>query len=146
MITACNQSQRGQNHNFSNVFSYFFGIPGPRGGCASSRLDHGWKTLPGTGRKPFRAGCASNRLDHGRTDGGGQSDLLDKQMMAGKHLQVIHRHQRCGYSNSPFANIYYFYTAGSKNGLERLGRGGYACKAKDNHIILNQNPICLCRF
>ena len=33
-------------------------------------------------------------------------------------LPVIHPHQRCGYSDSPFARIHYFYTAGSGNGLE----------------------------
>ena len=27
---------------------------------------------------------------------------------------LIHLHQRCGYSDSPFARIYFFYTAGSR--------------------------------
>ena len=31
---------------------------------------------------------------------------------------VVNPHQRCGYSDSPFARIHYFYTAGSINGLE----------------------------
>ena len=30
----------------------------------------------------------------------------------------VHPHQRCGYSDSPFARIHYFYTAGSRNGFE----------------------------
>ena len=32
----------------------------------------------------------------------------------------INPHQRCGYSDSPFARIHYFYTAGSGNGLEGM--------------------------
>ena len=31
---------------------------------------------------------------------------------------IIHPYQRCGYSDSPFARMHYFYTAGSRNGLE----------------------------
>ena len=37
----------------------------------------------------------------------------------------VHAHQRCGYSDSPFARIHYFYTAGSRNGLEGVGNSGY---------------------
>ena len=37
---------------------------------------------------------------------------------------IIHPHQRCGYSDSPFARIHYFYTAGSSNELEGHGNGG----------------------
>ena len=33
---------------------------------------------------------------------------------------MINPHQRCGYSDSPFARIYFFYTAGSGNGLEEV--------------------------
>ena len=33
---------------------------------------------------------------------------------------VINPHQRCGYSDSPFVRIYFFYTAGSGNGLEGM--------------------------
>ena len=33
---------------------------------------------------------------------------------------LIHPHQRCGYSDSPFARIYFFYTAGSRNGFEGM--------------------------
>ena len=33
---------------------------------------------------------------------------------------LINPHQRCGYSDSPFARIHYFYPAGSGNGLEGL--------------------------
>ena len=29
-------------------------------------------------------------------------------------------HQRCGYSDSPFARIYFFYTAGSRNRFEGM--------------------------
>ena len=34
---------------------------------------------------------------------------------------VFNPHQRCGYSDSPFARIYFFYTAGSRHGLEGVG-------------------------
>ena len=30
---------------------------------------------------------------------------------------LINPHQRCGYSDSPFARIHYFYTAGSRKGV-----------------------------
>ena len=33
---------------------------------------------------------------------------------------VVNPHQRCGYSDSPFASIYFFHTAGSGNGLEEV--------------------------
>ena len=33
---------------------------------------------------------------------------------------MINPHQRCGYSDSPFARIHYFYTAGSRNGFEGM--------------------------
>ena len=33
-------------------------------------------------------------------------------------VSLINPHQRCGYSDSPFARIDYFYTARSGNGLE----------------------------
>ena len=36
----------------------------------------------------------------------------------------INPHQRCGYSDSPFARIYFFYTAGSGNGLEEVDTVG----------------------
>ena len=32
---------------------------------------------------------------------------------------LVNPHQRCGYSDSPFARIYFFHTSGSRNGLER---------------------------
>ena len=34
--------------------------------------------------------------------------------------EVINPHQRCGYSDSPFARIYFFYTAGSRNRIEGM--------------------------
>ena len=34
---------------------------------------------------------------------------------------LFNPHQRCGYSESPFARIHYFYTAGSRNELEGVG-------------------------
>ena len=37
-----------------------------------------------------------------------------------KHFLVFHPHQRCGYSDSPFARIHYFYTAGSRNRFEGM--------------------------
>ena len=33
---------------------------------------------------------------------------------------MINLHQRCGYSDSPFARVHYFYTAGSRNGFEGM--------------------------
>ena len=33
---------------------------------------------------------------------------------------LVNPHQRCGYSDSPFARIYFFYTAGSRNRLEGM--------------------------
>ena len=38
---------------------------------------------------------------------------------------VINPHQRCGYSDAPFARIHYFYTAGSRNELEGMGVVGW---------------------
>ena len=50
-----------------------------------------------------------------------------------KHRQnVFNPHQRCGYSESPFARIYFFYTAGSRNGLERVDGKGPHLKKKLN--------------
>ena len=37
-----------------------------------------------------------------------------------KLKSIIHPHQRCGYSDSPFARIYFFYTAGSRNRFEGM--------------------------
>ena len=47
------------------------------------------------------------------------------QMQDGIRLEqccssLIYSHQRCGYSDSPFARIHYFYTAGPGTGLEGL--------------------------
>ena len=33
---------------------------------------------------------------------------------------MVNPHQRCGYSDSPFARIHYFYTAGSRNRFEGM--------------------------
>ena len=35
-------------------------------------------------------------------------------------MTLIHSHQRCGYSDSPFARIHYFYTAGFRNGFQGM--------------------------
>ena len=35
-------------------------------------------------------------------------------------MKVINPHQRCGYSDSPFARIYFFYTAGCRNRFEGM--------------------------
>ena len=37
---------------------------------------------------------------------------------SGLLARIINPHQRCGYSDSPFVRIYFFYTAGPGNGLE----------------------------
>ena len=34
---------------------------------------------------------------------------------------IINPHQRCGYSDSPFARVHYFYTARSRNEFEGVG-------------------------
>ena len=34
--------------------------------------------------------------------------------------QLFNPHQRCGYNDSPFARIYFFYTAGSRNRFEGM--------------------------
>ena len=34
---------------------------------------------------------------------------------------IFNPHQRCGYSDSPFARIHHFYTAGSRNELQGVG-------------------------
>ena len=42
---------------------------------------------------------------------------------------MFNPHQRCGYSDMPFARIHYFYTAGFRNGLEGV----------DNRVSRSQN-------
>ena len=37
-----------------------------------------------------------------------------------EYSQLFNPHQRCGYSDSPFARIHYFYTAGSRNRFEGM--------------------------
>ena len=57
-----------------------------------------------------------------------------------RHPQVskilINPHQRCGYSDSPFARIHYFYTAGSRNGFEGMGT---VCIQTQKHVNLITN-------
>ena len=55
---------------------------------------------------------------------------VDRREVAQKH--VFNPHQRCGYSDSPFARIHYFYTAGSRDGLEGVGGGGPTYKIIKN--------------
>ena len=43
-----------------------------------------------------------------------------------QRILAFNPRQRCGHSNLLFARTYYFYSAGSGNGLEGVGRGGYA--------------------
>ena len=45
---------------------------------------------------------------------------------------IIHPHQRCGYSISPFARIHHFYTAGSRNGSEGWTPGGQIDENRHN--------------
>ena len=52
-------------------------------------------------------------------------------------MSVINPHQRCGYSDSPFARIHYFYTTGSRNVLERVVGVGPGPK------ILRKRPVFL---
>ena len=35
-------------------------------------------------------------------------------------MLLVNPHQRCGYSDSPFARIYFFYTAGFRNRFEGM--------------------------
>ena len=51
---------------------------------------------------------------------------------------IVNPHQRCGYSDSPFARIHYFYTAGSRNGLEGWTAGVQI--DKNGHNSTNMSP------
>ena len=50
-------------------------------------------------------------------------------------LGVVNPHQRCGYSDSPFARIHYFYTAGSRNGFEGMEP---VCRRTKNRLTLSK--------
>ena len=56
---------------------------------------------------------------------------------------LINPHQRCGYSDSPFARIYFFYTAGSRNrfeGMEAVCRHTKKQKTiSKRHVFLIEN-------
>ena len=61
---------------------------------------------------------------------------------------VFHPHQRCGYSDSPFARIYFFYTAGSRNrfeGMERCADTRKNRKPYTKHIFLIEQCVEDCR-
>ena len=46
--------------------------------------------------------------------------MTDSRRRPTQQASLVNPHQRCGYSDSPFAMIHCFYTAGSRNGLEGL--------------------------
>ena len=50
--------------------------------------------------------------------------------------ELFNPHQRCGYGDSPFARIQYFYTAGSRNRLQEVAGGGptYKIIQKESQI------------
>ena len=76
----------------------FYGI---QGGCASSRLIHGFLfAIFGRWR--------------------GQIFTKDAKKLSTQGQFLVNPHERCGYSDSPFARIYFFHTAGSGNGLEEV--------------------------
>ena len=50
---------------------------------------------------------------------------------------VLNPHQRCGYSNLPFARIHHFHTVNSRNLLEG---GVLRC---DNKITIRKKHMCL---
>ena len=49
---------------------------------------------------------------------------------------IIHPHQRCGYSDSPFARIYFFHAAGSGNELEGLTTGARTSCTQEKYTFL----------
>ena len=54
----------------------------------------------------------------------------------------FHPHERCGYSDSEFTRIHYFYTAGSRNGLEGVDSGGPGHKIlRKRHFVLIEKYI-----
>ena len=57
---------------------------------------------------------------------------------------IFHPHQRCGKSDSPFARIHYFYTAGPGSGLEGVVSG---CPQTDNGLTthLKKNIFSILR-
>ena len=85
-------------------------------GCQRSRLDHGLKVqLFPQERLPFLqnlAPLAAKYMENGRKN--------REQINEKVPFWVFNLHQRCGYSDSPFARIYFFYTAGSRNRLEGM--------------------------
>ena len=48
-------------------------------------------------------------------------------------MNMIHPHQRCGYSDSPFARMYFFHTAGFRNRFE--GMESVCTHTKTEHHI-----------
>ena len=59
-----------------------------------------------------------------------------------RFFSVVNPHQRCGYSDSPFARVYLFHTAGSGSGLEEVDT---VCPGKLNprkrHFFLMERYI-----
>ena len=53
---------------------------------------------------------------------------------------LIHPHQRCGYSDSPFARIYFFYTAGSRNRFEGMES---VCTRTQKQKIISKGSVFL---
>ena len=109
--------------------------PSNRGGCASSRLDHGLKFCR------IQGGCASSRLIH---DFPSPNNSKKHQKNILKNIlpfwSFIHPHQRCGYSNSPFVRIHYFYTAGSGNETEGMD---LVCPHGKKHVDPIKNAFLL---
>ena len=97
--------------------------PGPRG---RTSFPQAHATLPSSRVHPY---------------GGHSSKTLStkKTMCAVQNSDVreINPHQRCRCSDSPFARVHYFYTAGSENGLEVVdNRGTNKLYPRKRHLFV----------
>ena len=57
-------------------------------------------------------------------------------------MALIHPHQRCGYSDLPFARIHDFYTSGSRKGLEGVDTGVH--RLENHKIVAPIHPLPFC--
>ena len=85
----------------------------------------------------IRGGCASSDLS-------AKYRTQKPTKSVTKHAQ-INPHRRCVYSDSPFARIHHFYTAGSRNGLDRVdisgAQGGLQGKTHKKKLPLNERYV-----
>ena len=95
----------------------------------SAKLQSFWKkSVPVAWRVDEQWGWLSSIIICKDSSSFGYLCLLESGFAAaewtGRIAMIFNRHQRCGYSNSPFARIYYFYTGGSRNGLQGVDSSG----------------------